>query len=107
MYPTLIFGVLMLGASIKYAFQPERRFVPLLLSLGIVTTMSGLLGFTVGFITTIRFIVTMPPPEQTPTMLIGIAESSNNIVLALMGVVLCCLIAGVGALRVARSEPAS
>jgi hypothetical protein len=107
MYPTSIFGVIFLAASLLYAWKPEKRFVPLLLSLGVVTFASGLLGLAVGTITTFRYVAGTPPPEQHTLTLIGLAESSNNIVLALVVIVISGLLASVGGVRIARDLPAN
>lgn len=104
MIPTFLFGMMLLGASFLYAKRPHRRYVPLLLSLGVVALGSGFLGFSIGMIHTLRFVAGAPSEEQYATTLIGVAESSNNVVLSLIALVLSALIASVGGLRVARLE---
>src|SRR5262249_53909638 len=52
MFPTLIFGVLMIAATVRYAVRPERRFVPLQVTLGLLTLAAGCLGFVTGMIKT-------------------------------------------------------
>ena len=85
MIPTAVFGVLMVAASLKYAMTPERRQVPLLLSLGVLTIAAGGLGFVTGLIKSAEA-----------------GESLNNVALALGLVVLGAISASVGALRIAR-----
>jgi len=99
MYPTTIFGVLQLAAGVAYAVLPERRFVPLLVSLGVVVLGSGFLGCVTGFVTTFRFIEQVPEAKQHAVTLLGVSESLNNVVLAFIFIVLSTLIASVGALR--------
>jgi hypothetical protein len=107
MYPTSIFGVLMIGAALLYAVRPQRRFVPLLASLGVVTLSSGLLGFSVGVVKSVQAAAAMPPGDHANLVMLGFAESAQNVVLALMLIVLSGLAAAVGAARVARApEPA-
>lgn len=103
MYPTSLFGALLLGAAVLYAVRPDRRFVPLLVSLGVVAIASGVLGFSVGVITTFRYVAGIPAAQQHPVTLIGFAESANNIVIALVAIVLSGLIAAIGGLRIART----
>jgi hypothetical protein len=106
MYPTTIFGAMLLAASIAYAAMPERRLVPLLVSLGVTTVGSGFLGAVTGFIITFRFIQKVEEAKQHTVTLLGISESLNNVVLAFMFLVLCTLIASVGALRLGlRAKP--
>lgn len=108
MYPTTLFGVLLLGAGIAYAALPERRFVPLLVSLGVVVFGSGCLGCVTGFVSTFRYIQQVPEAKQSMTTLLGVSESLNNLVLAFIFIVLSTLIASVGALRLGlRSRTAT
>jgi hypothetical protein len=103
MFPTLIFGSLLLLACLLYAFKPEKRFMPLVLSFGVMTIASGALGFSVGVITTFHYAaIHSPPPEVRSLAMLGVAESTNNIVLALIGIVIGALICSVGAVRIAR-----
>ena len=99
MYPTTIFGVLLIASGIAYAAMPERRFVPLLVSMGVVVFGAGVLGCVTGFINTFLYIEKVAPEKQHTITLLGISESLNNIVLAFMFIVLATLIASVGALR--------
>ncbi|MGC4117636.1 MAG: hypothetical protein QM765_24385 [Myxococcales bacterium] len=99
MYPTALFGVLLVAAGVCYAIFPERRFVPLLVSLGVVVFGSGMLGTVTGFTTTFRYIEKVPADQQHTITLLGISESLNNIILAFVFIVLATLIAAVGALR--------
>ena len=101
MYPTSIFGVMLIAASICYAMSPERRFVPLQVALGMVTLASGGLGFVTGLIKS-----TMAPGAVGPDQrwVRGLGESLDNLALALALVVVGALAASVGALRLARAE---
>jgi hypothetical protein len=108
MYPTTLFGILLLGAGVAYAALPERRFVPLLVSLGVVVFGSGCLGCVTGFVSTFRYIQQVPEAKQSMTTLLGVSESLNNLVLAFIFIVLSTLIASVGALRLGlRSRTAT
>ena len=49
-----LFGVMLIASGAAYAIFPERRFVPLLVSLGVVVFGSGVLGTVTGFITTLE-----------------------------------------------------
>jgi hypothetical protein len=106
MYPTLIFGVGLVAAALIYSARPERRFVPLLISIGVMTVGSGILGFSMGVINTFRYAAKSVPPEQHSLVLQGFAESTNNVVFALIFVVMSALIASVGAGRIARGYAA-
>jgi ABC-type lipoprotein release transport system permease subunit len=104
MYPTLICGILLIGAGILYAVKPQRRFVPLLISVGTMTFVSGLLGFTTGVIKSFLPIGQVGPGERYIAM-IGVAESMVNITFALVFVMLAAIGASIGAARIAHSLP--
>src|SRR5512132_66535 len=101
MIPTSIFGLVLLAISVRYAVKPERRWVPLLVSSGIVTLVSGLLGFVTGLIKSLQAI-TEVPAEDRFIWLVGLGESLNNVALALALVLLAALAAFMGTMRLAR-----
>ena len=84
--------------------QEERRLVPLLVSLGLVTLMSGSLGFSLGLIKSFGAMGEVVPESRWIWML-GASEALNNVALALILALVGGLAASVGALRIARSGP--
>ena len=106
MFPTMVFGLLLLGVAVQYALRPERRFVPLMLGLGTLTLSSGALGFSMGLITTCRYL-SQARPDEALIALTGFGESLNNIAFALVFVVLAAIGASLGALRLARQVEGS
>src|SRR5262249_8811141 len=104
MWPTLVFGLLMIGVAIRYAMRPERRFVPLLVGLGMMTSAAGLLGFVSGVAKSLLAMSTVPPDRHWLSLL-GLGESLMNLVLALLLVFLASAAATIGAWRLARAMP--
>jgi hypothetical protein len=104
MYPTALFGLLLIGASIRYAVKPESRFVPLQITLGLLTLFAGALGFVTGLITSFSHLGELAggDPNAKWIPLIGAAESLYNVALALALVILAVLATSVGAARIAR-----
>ncbi|WNG26577.1 hypothetical protein F0U62_23080 [Cystobacter fuscus] len=102
MYPTLLAGLGLLGASLRYAQRPESRYVPLLVTLGLFTLLAGALGFFSGVLVLLG-TYTGPLGEQSPRVLflIGLYEALHNVALALLLTTLSALVASVGALRLA------
>lgn len=99
MYPTSLFGFLLIASSALYVQRPEQKYARLALALGIMTFAAGLLGCSVGVSNTLHYMARLPPAEQLSTLALGCAESLHDLVLGLMLVVLAGLIAAVGVLR--------
>jgi hypothetical protein len=100
MYPTLLFGLLALGASCTYAIRPERRLVPLVVSSSLLTLASGALGFVVGFIRSVEGAESI---ADRSLVVIGAAEAANCVGLALFVVTASLLATTIGGARVARA----
>jgi hypothetical protein len=102
MIPTCIFGLILLCVSVRYARRPEARVVPLLVSLGLLTNFSGLLGFVSGIIKTMEAVGQVQPGERF-IALIGLGESAHNLALAFLLCSISMLAVTVGAWRLARA----
>ena len=107
MYPTSIVGFFLIAAGVLLVLRPERRFLPLVVSLGLVTMGAGVLGSTVGIINTFRYLTKVPAAEQLKIAALGCAESLNNLVLALLLCVLAALLASIAAVRASRVRAAA
>lgn len=105
MYPTLFFGVLLLVASVRYAIKPENRYIPLQVSLGILTLLSGALGFVTGVINSFMAMGDVVPDKRWVWMF-GVAESLHCIGLALILAVLAGIATSIGSLRFAQAAKA-
>lgn len=106
MLPTLICGVLTVGAALRYAAKPERRFVPLQISLGVLTMMAGGLGFVTGLIKSFSAMGGVTA-DQRWLWMIGTSESLHNVALALALLTLAAIASSVGSLRLAQLPEAS
>lgn len=106
MFPILVFGLILLATAIKYATKPERKLVPLLYGLGILTLASGGLGFVTGLMATAHGIENVP--EFTARIglisVIGFGESLTNVAFSLIFVTLAAIAGCVGALQIARGK---
>lgn len=105
MYPTSICGFLLVASGVLLLLRPERRFLPPVIALGVVTLGSGVLSSTVGIVNTLRYITKVPAGEQLKLAALGCAESLNNVVLAMILGVLTALLAAVAAFRASRARP--
>ena len=84
MYPTTICGFLLLGVGFLYLLRPSPRYTALLLCLGFMTLTAGVLGTLTGLIATFRYLQDVPPVDQLKIAALGCAESTHNMVLALV-----------------------
>lgn len=107
MYPTSIFGFLLVASGVLLMLRPERRFVALVVSLGVLTLGSGVLGTAVGIVNTFHYLTKVPAADQFKIGALGCAESLNVVVLALILGVLASLFAAVAALRASRAKTAA
>jgi len=105
MYPTLIFGSLLVLAAVKYAMNPERRFVPLLVSLGLMTVVMGALGSVTGMIRCLLAMEQVKPDDRWIWML-GLGEALNDVGLALALVGMAMIATTIGAFRFSRAAAA-
>lgn len=104
MYPTLAFGLLLVGAAVAGLVDPRPRGTTLCAILGGVTFLSGSLGLTLSAVATLLGVKRFPPPQQFAVMLAGLGESLNNLSLALVLIIVGTLIVAGGALRNALRE---
>jgi len=106
MFPTLGFGLVLLAVAVRYASRPERRFVPLLVTLNLLTVASGALGCVSGVIVTAQ-AYERASPELSPSIpFLGVGESLNNVAFALMFVVVGAMATSLGAWKIAREGDA-
>ena len=102
MFPTALFGALLVAAAIRYAMKPESRLIPLQLALAILTLSTGALGFVSGLIKSTTSVGSLSPGQAMQLATIGFGESLCNVGLALALIGLAALAACVGAARQAR-----
>ena len=84
MYPTAICGFALLASGFLYLLRPESRYTPLVFCLGFMTLIAGVLGMLTSLITTFRYLQNVAPADQLKIGALGFAESTNNMVLALI-----------------------
>jgi hypothetical protein len=109
MIPTLLFGLILVGTSVRYALAPKQRDVPLMISLAVLTFVSGSLGFVSGVMTTFHFVAADGIRGDTATAITlqGVAESLNNVGFALALLTLATMCAAYGAWKLSRVDPAA
>lgn len=99
MFPTVLFGFLFFASAVLYTLRPDRKLGPIVVALGAVTLASGVLGLAMGLSSTMGYLHKVEPAQQLITGAAGVAESLNNIILALLLFLPSSLVAAVGAVR--------
>ena len=100
MLPILLLGFILVGVAGLDALRPAARLRGVTLSLGSAMAASGALGFVMAVVATLRNTQQVTGEADRMVIIIGgFAESANNLVLALVFLVLAALISSVGALR--------
>jgi hypothetical protein len=102
MYPTVLFGFLLVASGFLYLVRPESRYVAVVFCTALLTVGAGLLGTLTGLIATFRYLDHVPQPDQMKIAALGCAESLNDIVLALILVVIAGLPTLAGVIRSIR-----
>lgn len=108
MFPTALFGFLFFASAVLYALRPDRKLGPIVVALGAVTVASGLLGCAMGVSATMNYLQQAEPAKQLVLGAAGIAESLNNLLLAMLLFIPTGLVAAAGAFRAsARPSPST
>lgn len=105
MYPTLLFGLVCIATSVRYAVKPERRLVPLLITTNVMAFIAGNLGFVTGLINTAKYMEKVETSQVPLITVLGTGESLHNVALALILMILAAVASTIGAFRISR-DPA-
>ncbi len=102
MYPVALFGFAFVAIAVLHALRPDRRLSQLVVSSGALTLGAGVLGTTMGINTTMRYVQGAPASDQFGIACAGIAESSHDLVLAMVLFTIGALAASVAGFRARR-----
>ncbi|HUU00385.1 MAG TPA: hypothetical protein VM425_02990 [Myxococcota bacterium] len=100
-WPVFIFGGASLFFSIYHLVSPRRDLVPLILGFGAATIIAGLLGTVTGLQHSVAYLDRVEDSQKW-IFLVGLRESLNNMVAALVIACLDALTASLGSMRLAR-----
>lgn len=104
MYPTAFVGLLLVIMTARFAANPARGRLHVVIALGVLTFIVGTLGFVTGAIKTMITAGEQPTGEVGRIVSMGLGESLHNVAFALCLVILGCIGTIVGLSRRARSS---
>lgn len=101
-----IWGVLVAGSlatalAARYAMRPDDRLVPRIRVASMATMVLGVLGTVIGVQTSARYLYEVGPEEKW-IFAVGLMESLNNLVAALLILLVVLALSYVGIHRAAR-----
>lgn len=102
MYPTIAFGLITAAIALWHAVAPAAKRTALIVGFGAATLLSGILGTTVGLQHSVMHIRSLPADDRW-IFLIGLRESLNCTVAALVLAMIAALLATYGSYRRARA----
>lgn len=94
----LAFGATGLLLSVRHAIKPERRNVPLIVGLGVITLLWGLAGTSIGLQYSISG-VRGAPPESRWLVWVGLGEALNNFSAAALAAIATAIFTTIGVAR--------
>ena len=101
MWPTLVFGLLMLAVAVLYAVRAESRLSSVFRATVWMTFISGCLGFVTGLIRSCLYISDVSPGDRY-VVVIGFGESLCNVAWALVLIMVAMIITTIGTWRISR-----
>ncbi len=106
MYPTTLFGAVLLALSVRFARAPERRGLPLIVAMNGLTLASGALGFVTGIVTMCGGLAAPFVGERERIAYEGVRESAYPLTWALLIIVVAALASAIGAWKLSGAAPA-
>ena len=97
MYPTLIIGVLLVGAAARFAWRPERHRLTLIVWMQVLTMLVGTFGLVSGLIRASLLAGRTSSPVDS--VIQGFGEALHNVALALGLVVTAGIVGAIGLTR--------
>lgn len=104
MWPVLIVGAISIAVAARYVVAPRVQLLPNLAGLGLLTILLGVLGTALGVQASAEYIDRVDDSQRW-IFLLGLRESLNNLVAALVIVAIDTLVVTLGSAFRSRPEP--
>ena len=99
MYPTTLFGFVLILVACLHVLRPEGRYLPIVVTTACLTLAAGFLGTFTGLMVVLRFVEHVEAADQLRVAILGFVEAINNLVLGLILAMLGGLITLAGVVR--------
>lgn len=106
MFPTMLFGLLSMGAASLVAVRPERRFVPLVIALAVMTLCTAMLGSVIGVLGVVKATTNASPADVNEIVSASAVQALSSLLVAFGCLALAGLGTAAGALRHAMRRSA-
>jgi len=106
MWPTLVFGLLMLAVAVLHAVRADQRLSPVVRATIWMTLISGCLGFVTGLIRSCLYISDVAADDRY-LVIIGLGESLCNVAWALVLIMVAMIITTIGTWRISKKPAAA
>lgn len=108
MYPVFVFGLTAVGAAGRFAWRGEHQLLGFIRWVLVTLLASGGFGFTVGMMMTLTAAQQRAEALQMARIvMVGSAESANNLAAVLMFAVVACALVAVGQRRFPLPNPSA
>jgi hypothetical protein len=99
MYPTTVFGFVLVLTAVLYCLRPEKRILPVVVTTGVLTMASGIMGTFTGLMVVFTYVKYVAAADAARVAAIGASQAFANIVFALVLVILAGLALLAGMVR--------
>lgn len=97
-WPVMVFGAVAAALAASHALRPRPERMPLIVGASLMTLLFGALGTVLGIQMSVRYLDQVADADRW-IFLVGLRESLNNLVAALLVIAVTCLLASLGAYR--------
>jgi hypothetical protein len=102
-WPVLLFGAVTLTLAISHALKPRPEKLPLIIGFGIASVILGCLGTVLGIQLSIQGLAQLQESQRW-ILALGVRESLQNLVVALLFAAASTLATTIGSYRSARGR---
>lgn len=107
MWPVLVFGMVTLGAAVRFTRKPEMSQLRFLAAMALTTLVSTIHATWMDVAMVFKFLEDpqrVPDADVTRTLFMGLKESSRPGLLSGILLTLACLLVAIGLLRAQKSK---